>query len=524
MVESLIPLLAILCPAFAAPLILLFGKHPNIREGWTIAAGLAMFSLIFSMIHTVLSGDVVDCVLFQTIFRDSLSGYLKIGFRVDAFGLIFALTSSSLWILVSFYSIGYMRSLREHAQTRYFFSFAFAILGAIGVALSRNLITMYIFYEILTVSTYPLVAHDQTPEAISGGRKYLAYLMTAGVFFLFGVIMVYVLTGTTDFTNGGIKALSALAPTHKLILTVCFFCFLLGFMKAAWMPFHSWLPTAMVAPTPVSALLHAVAVVKAGVFGIVRVVCYIYGVDLMHSLGLGLALACIAGFTMIVANLFAIAQDNLKRRLAYSTINQLSYIILGAALLTQDGVRGAMMHIPFHGYMKITLFLCAGAIMVASGKKNISEMAGIGRAMPVTMLAFSVGALGMCGIPPVVGFISKWYLCLGSYQASLTYSPVMIIFLFTLLIASLLDVVYFFPIIHTAFFKEPEDKDEDGKEPQIKEAPIFMLVPLTITAIFSIIFFIAFILRAVGVFAPYMDILSLHIYELVRIAAGNVFI
>jgi len=170
--------------------------------------------------------------------------------------------------------------------------------------------------------------------------------------------------------------------------------------------------------------------------------------------------------------------------------------------------------------MKITLFLCAGAIMVASGKKNISEMAGIGRAMPITMLAFSVGALGMCGIPPAVGFISKWYLCLGSYQASLAYSPVMIIFLFTLLIASLLDVVYFFPIIHIAFFKEPED--EDGKESKMKEAPIFMLVPLTITAIFSIIFFMAFILRAVGVFAPYMDILSLHIYDLVRIAAGNV--
>ncbi len=517
---SVIPLLVILCPALAAPLILLSSKHPNMREGWTIAAGLAMFSLIYSMIQRVLSGDVVDCVLFQTMFLDSHSpsGYLEIGFRVDAFGLIFALTSSSLWILVSFYSIGYMRSLREHAQTRYFFCFAFAIFGAIGVALSRNLVTMYIFYEILTVSTYPLVIHDQTEEAISAGRKYLAYLMTAGVFFLFGVIMVYILTGTTDFTAGGIEELSALAPTHKLILMVVFFCFLLGFMKAAWMPFHSWLPTAMVAPTPVSALLHAVAVVKAGVFGIVRIVCYIYGVDLMDSLGLGLVLASIAGFTMIVANLFAIAQDNLKRRLAYSTINQLSYIILGAALLTHDGIRGAMMHIPFHGYMKITLFLCAGAIMVASGKKNISEMAGIGRAMPVTMLAFSVGALGMCGIPPVVGFISKWYLCLGAYQASQVYSPVMIIFLFILLIASLLDVVYFFPIILVAFFKEPEDRDELMR---IKEPSPFMVVPLAITALFSIIFFLAFILRPIGIVSPYIDVISLHIYDLVRTAVSG---
>ncbi len=519
MTESLIPLLVILCPASVAPLILLFSKHPNIRECWTIAGGITMFSLIFSMIHTILGGNTIDCVLFQTIFPDSLAGYLKIGFRVDAFGLIFALTSSSLWILVSFYSIGYMRSLKEHAQTRYYFCFAFAIFGAIGVALSRNLVTMYIFYEILTVSTYPLVIHDQTAEAMSAGRKYLAYLMTAGVFLLFGTVMVYVLTGTTDFTGGGITALKALAPTHKLILIVVFFCFLLGFMKAAWMPFHSWLPTAMVAPTPVSALLHAVAVVKAGVFGIVRVVCYIYGVDLMGALGLGLALASIAGFTMIVANLFAIAQDNLKRRLAYSTINQLSYIILGAALLTHNGVSGAMMHIPFHGFMKITLFLCAGAIMVASGKRNISEMAGIGKVMPVTMLAFSIGALGMCGLPPVIGFISKWYLCLGSYEAYQAYSPVMLLFLFVLLAASLLDVVYFFPIIHIAFFREPEDADALN---DVKEAPGFMLIPLSITAIFSVLFFLAFILRWVGIFSPYIDLLSMHIYDLVRIAADNI--
>ncbi len=501
MVELMTPLLVILCPAIAAPMILLFGKRPNIREGWTIAAGIAMFSLVLSMLPTILAGDVIKCTFFQTLFEG-----VALGFKVDAFGLIFALTASSLWILVSFYSIGYMRALEEHAQTRYFFYFAIAIFGAIGIAMSANLLTMFVFYEILTVSTYPLVIHDQTPEALSAGRKYFAYLLTSGVFFLFAVMMTYYLTGTTDFTNGGIPALGS---ASRLTVTILFFCFLLGFLKAAWMPFHSWLPTAMIAPTPVSALLHAVAVVKAGVFGIVRIVCFIYGVDLMTSLGLGLALACIAAFTMIVANLFAIAQDNLKRRLAYSTINQLSYIILGAALLTQDGIRGAMMHIPFHGYMKITLFLCAGAIMVATGKKNISEMAGIGRTIPVTMLAFTITAFGMCGIPPAVGFISKWYLCLGSVRAYETISPVMITFLFVLLIASLLDVVYFFPIIHTAFFK----KAEGGIE-EVKEAPLFMLIPLSITAIFSVIFFMDFILG--------LNIISMYIYELVEIAVGNV--
>jgi formate hydrogenlyase subunit 3/multisubunit Na+/H+ antiporter MnhD subunit len=514
MVEMLTPLFVILCPLIAAPLILLLGKWPNIRDGVAIAAGIATFSLVLSMINPILNGDVIS-ISFQTL----LPG-VEIGFKVDAFGMLFALTSSSLWILVTIYSIGYMRSLKEHAQTRFFFSFALAIFGALGIAMSANLVTMFIFYEILTVSTYPLVIHDQTAEALSAGHKYFAYLLTSGTFFLFGVMLTYYLTGTTDFTNGGIAALEALNPLHKWTLIILFFCFLLGFLKAAWMPFHSWLPSAMVAPTPVSALLHAVAVVKAGVFGIVRIVCYIYGVDLMTSLGLGLALACIAGFTMIVANLFAIAQDNLKRRLAYSTINQLSYILLGAALLTPDGIKGAMMHIPFHGYMKITLFLCAGAIMVATGKKNISEMAGIGKTMPVTMLAFTVGALGMCGIPPAVGFISKWFLCAGSVEAAETISPVMIIFLFVLLIASLLDVVYFFPIIHTAFFKDPEGV---AGEPKVKEAPPSVVIPLAITATFSIIFFLAFILRPVEMLAPYVDMLSMHIYDLVDIAVGNVF-
>jgi len=477
--ELMTPLFAILCPLIAAPLILLSKRHPNIREGWTIVASVAMFALVLSMAPKILSGEVIECIFFQTIFEG-----VTFGFKIDAFGLIFAITSSSLWILVSLYSIGYMRALNEHAQTRFFFYFCIALVGAIGVAFSGNLLTFFVFFEILTVSTYPLVIHEQTPEALSGGHKYFAYLLTGGCFFLFAIMMTYYLTGTTDLTPGGISALGSASQT---ILIVMFFCFLLAFMKAAWMPFHSWLPTAMVAPTPVSALLHAVAVVKAGVFGIVRIVCYVYGVDLMHELGLWLVLAVIAAFTMIVGSFFAIAQDNLKRRLAYSTISQLSYIILGAALLTSDGIKGAMLHIPFHGFMKITLFMCAGAIMVATGKKNISEMAGIGKQIPVTMLAFSITALGMCGIPPVCGFISKIYLCFGAWSLD-QYG---VIFLAVILTSSLLDVLYFFPIIYTAFFRElPEGERSGTGEGEIKEAPIFMLVPLTITAIFSIIFFI----------------------------------
>ena len=495
--ELMTPLFVILCPAIAAALILASRNRPNIREGWTIAASLATFLLVLSMAPEILKGETIKCILFQPMFKN-----IYIGFKVDAFGEIFAITASSLWILVSIYSIGYMRALKEHAQTRYFFAFCLAIFGGLGVALSANLLTMFLFYEIITVSTYPLVIHEQTPEALRAGHKYFAYLITAGAFLLFGIMTLYYFTGTTEFTAGGIQALGS-AP--QLIAIVLFFCFLLGFMKAAWMPFHSWLPTAMVAPSPVSALLHAVVVVKAGVFGIVRLVCYVYGVDLMHELNLWLVLAIIASFTMIVGSFFAIAQDDLKKRLAYSTISQLSYIILGAALLTPNGVRGAMLHIPFHGYMKITLFLCAGAIIVATKKKKISEMAGIGKTMPITMLAFSVAALGMVGIPPVAGFISKFYLCLGAWAVP---SPYGMMFLAVILISSLLDVIYFFPIIYTAFFKKPEGEISGSGEEKIKE-PLLMVVPLSITAIFSIIFFVY----------PNM----FYIFDLAKMAIGDLF-
>jgi formate hydrogenlyase subunit 3/multisubunit Na+/H+ antiporter MnhD subunit len=472
--ESPQPLFALLCPALGSILILVFGKRPNLREAWTLLASLFQFLIILSMVPIILKGERIESYLF-TMFPG-----IDFVFRVDAFGLLFALTASSLWILVSIYSIGYMRALKEHAQTRFYFCFALAILGAVGVALSGNLVTMYIFYEILTVSTYPLVAHEQSSEALFAGRKYLAYLLTGGCFLLGAVALTYSIAGTTDFRPGGVLTGTMASRSMFLIL---FILFIIGFMKAAYMPFHSWLPSAMVAPTPVSALLHAVAVVKAGVFGVVRTVTYVYGIDLMQELGLGILLASFAGFTMIVASLFAIAQDNLKRRLAYSTISQLAYIVFGVALLSPMGITGAMLHIPFHGFMKITLFLCAGSILVASGKKNISEMAGIGRSMPITMLAFTVGALGMSGLPPACGFISKWFLGVGTVEAD------SLVFLAVLLISSLLDVVYFFPIIYTAFFGNRErGKLSLSQGEKIKEAPMSMVIPLGITAIFSIIF------------------------------------
>ena len=505
------PVLAILCPIIVSFLILLSGRRPNIRESWTIIGSILLFLIILSMTPFVLKEGAIKCTLFE------LFPGVDFAFNVDAFGLIFATTSSCLWILVSLYSIGYMRGLEEHAQTRYYFCFALAILGAIGIALSANLVTLYVFYEILTLSTYPLVAHDESPEALYGGHKYLAYLLTAGVFFLLGILVTYFLVGTTDFNPHGILK-PALSSTSRLVLQILFFVFMLAFMKAAWMPVHSWLPTAMVAPTPVSALLHAVAVVKAGVFGIIRTVYYVYGVSLMHELNLGVALGCVAAFTIIVANLYAIGQVNLKRLLAYSTINQLSLIILGAAILSPMATTGAMIHIPFHGFMKITLFLCAGAIIAITGKTEINQMAGIGRQMPKTMLAFTIAAFGMCGAPPVAGFISKWHFCLGAIQSG------QIFFLLVILVGSLIDVVYFYPVIRKAFFeKVPKaeilEVDLEKKVAVYSEKLevvetkrplyLFMIIPLSITAIFSII---------LCLFPN-----TFHLYDLAQMAIKDIF-
>jgi len=504
------PVWALICPAIVALLILFSAKRPNLRESWTLLGSAALCYIVLSMTPIVLAHGPIQFSWFD-LFPD-----VKFAFRVDALGLIFATTSSCLWILVSIYSIGYMRSLKEHAQTRYYFSFALALSGAVGVAFAANLVTMFIFYEILTISTYPLVAHEESPEALTAGHKYLAYLLTGGVFFLIGILMTYALVGTTDFSYQGILK-PALNSTTTITLQIVFFCFLLGFAKAAWMPVHSWLPSAMVAPTPVSALLHAVAVVKAGVFGIIRVVCHIYGIELMHTLGLGLALATVAAFTIIMANLYAVGQNNLKRMLAYSTINQLSFIILGVALLSPMAVTGAMLHIPFHGFMKITLFLCAGAIAAIAGKKTISDLAGLGKALPVTLGAFLIGAFGMCGAPPLSGFISKWHIGLGAVESGAFF------FLLIIFVGSLLDVVYFFPVIRTAFFgKMPADETMTNEKEKIdlfagkkrilenrQAIYLLMIVPLAVTAIFSIL---------LCLFPN-----TLYIYDLAQTAVKNIF-
>ena len=468
-IVSIKPLLAVLITLLAAVLILFTGeRNRNLREFWTLLASILKFSIVISMVPLILKGNVIEYTII------SLTPGIALQFRVDSLGMFFGVLASFLWIITSVYSIGYVRSLDEHAQTRYFFNFALCLSAAMGIAFAGNLLTLFVFYEILTVATWPLVYHKETKGAVMAGRKYLVYTLTAGMAILFGTLLIYSITGTTDFRPGGFLSGHGSAGMLRFIFVIL----ILGFgVKAAVMLLHEWLPSAMIAPTPVSALLHAVAVVKAGVFGCLKVVLYVFGPQLLHELNLWLVLAYFVSFTVIVSGMYALAQDNLKRRLAFSTINNLAIIIMGAAMLTPSGITGAIFHMGGHGFMKITLFFVAGAIYVKTRKENISELNGIGRQMPLTMGAFAIGAMGIAGLPPVCGFISKWYMALGTLEAHEVF------FLFVLLISAMMDIAYFFPIIYNSFFK----KCEEDIVVRFNEAPMMMVIPLMLTAILSII-------------------------------------
>jgi multicomponent Na+:H+ antiporter subunit D len=465
------PLLAVLVSAVGALLIVGTGeRRANLREAWSIAAGILQFAIVVSMIPAVRADRTLQCALFQI-----LPG-IELAFRVDAFGLLFALGASLLWIATSFYSIGYMRSLEEHAQTRYFACFALALSATLGIAFAANLFTLFLFYEGLTLATYPLVAHKETAEARAGARKYIIYLLgTAKVFLLAAIILTYNVAGTLEFRPGGILPAAAVA-TEPTVLYAVFALFLFGFAKNAVMPLHSWLPAAMVAPTPVSALLHAVAVVKAGVFATVRVFLFVFGADAMRDLGVDRLALAVASLTILGGSLLALRQDNLKLRLAFSTVSQLSYVILGTALLNPSGIVGGIAHVTNHAVSKITLFLCAGSIYVSTHETEISRMGGLARRMPWTMAAFAIASFSMVGLPPASGFVSKWYLALGSVEHGNLW------LLSVLLASSLLTAAYLGPVVYTAYFEETPAPARQ----EVAEVP-WMVVPLVFSALVSLL-------------------------------------
>ena len=421
-----------------AILIGVFGRWPNLREGVTLLTAVSLLAIVGGLVTPVLEGARPSWEAVEVLPRSFLA------FKVEPLGMVYALLASFLWIFNSIYSIGYMRATNEKDQTRFYVCFALAIASVMGIAFSANLLTMFIFYETLTLSTYPLVTHKRSPEAKRSGRIYLSILLLTSIcLFLFAVLWTWVLAGHTDFVPGGLLA-GLGTPT---VLWVIFILFVMGTGKAAVMPFHFWLPAAMVAPTPVSALLHAVAVVKAGVFIVLKVAVYVIGVEQISAHDLGTGLSALAAATVIIASLAALVQDNLKARLAYSTVSQLSYIVLAATLGSALGViGGGGCTSPCHGFAKITLFFCAGAIYVATKKTKVSELDGLGKAMPITMFAFLLGALSNIGLPPLGGAWSKWYLALGTLDSGQQ------LFLLVYLVSSLLNVAYLLPIPIRAFF------------------------------------------------------------------------
>jgi multicomponent Na+:H+ antiporter subunit D len=465
-------LACLLIPIAGAGAILVSSRlGDNLRETATLVTAGALAWAVWSLLPQIMDGGRPQVKLLEIVPG------IDVAFAIEPLGMLFAALASGLWIINSIYSIGYMRGNRESKQTRFYVFFALSLAATIGIAFAANLFTLFLFYEALTLLTYPLVSHKGDAKTLRSARVYLGVLLTTSIGLLLpAIIWTYMVAGGGDFTAGGILAGKLEGPALGLLLGL----FVFGIGKAAVMPVHRWLPAAMVAPTPVSALLHAVAVVKAGVFSITKVIVYVFGVDHLFSTPSSGWLLYAAAFTIIVASLVALRQQNLKRLLAYSTVAQLSYVIMAAAILKPLAEIGASIHMVAHAFGKITLFFAAGAIYTASKKTEIGQLAGIGRRMPWTMAAFTIGALSMIGVPPTGGFVSKWFILAGAFQAD-NYVAI-----FTIITSTVLNAAYFLPIVFLAWF----GREAADNAPQHGEAPLPIVVALTMTAALTILFFL----------------------------------
>lgn len=453
---------AVAIPFAASALMLLTRRR---AEAWTLAAAALTPMLAASLWPDMRAAEASSISLIGLLPGAPLA------FRVDGLGLTFALLASGLWAVTSVYSIGYASTTRLEHRTRFHACFAASIGATLGIAFAANVITLLVFYEVLTVATYPLVAHKGTSEARSAGRRYLAYTLTAGLSLTVATAWTWLIAGTLEFSGGGF--LQGRVTSGALAALAALYLFGCG-VKAAIMPAHAWLPSAMVAPTPVSALLHAVAVVKAGVFGCLRVIGYVIGPSGLAESGVGPALAWLCAGTIVAGSLMALAQDKIKRRLAYSTIVHLSYIVLGGALLAPHGMQGAVLHMVNHGLAKITLFFCAGSIYATTHAERVSEISGLGRKMPWTFAAFAIAALGLIGLPGLCGFVSKFALARGAIEAG-AY-----VHLAVLVGASVVTGAYLLPILATAYLGKAASEG--------REAPRAMLLPTLVTATLVVVF------------------------------------
>lgn len=470
------PLIAVLVPLAVIPFILFFGeRRRNLRELSIIVAGFVLLIVNNGIYRDVVAGRTAESGEFP------LLGSFGLKLAAEPMGVTFALLASFLWVVTTVYSIGYMRGHDEKNQTRFYTCFAIALAAVMAAAYADNLLTLFVAYEALSLSTFPLVAHAGNDASKRAGRVYLGILLGTSIgFFLPAIIWTASAAGSLDFVPGGVLADSGIGRGGLAVLLALF---VFGIGKAAVMPLHRWLPAAMVAPTPVSALLHAVAVVKTGVFSILKIVTYTFGIDTISVAGAAEWLLPFAAFTVIAASVVAFTKDNLKARLAYSTIGQLSYIVLAALLATTMSITGGTLHIVMHAFGKITLFFCAGAILVAAHRSLISELDGIGRRMPITMGAFFVGSLGIIGLPPAGGVWSKLLIAGGSLDTGTMFWAIV------LLLSTLLNIAYLLPIPMRAFLR-PDPGVAPGERSPWQEAPFPSLWAIVLTALATVLLFL----------------------------------
>lgn len=471
--DQLLPLLVLATSLITGVVIFLLGEQRvRARTVLNLAGAVVKLVLVAVMIHGVFTGHVYET---RWAFLPGMDFVL----RADAMTILFSSLSAVLWLVTTVYAIGYLEGSPN--RRRFFGYFSFCVTATMGVSLAGNLLTFFVFYELLTLTTYPLLTHRGTEASLRAGGMYLRYTLLGSAAILMAMIWLYVLAGPFDFREEG--AIRFLGAEHRDALVVIFFLLVGGFgVKAALAPLHRWLPEAMVAPAPVSALLHAVAVVKAGAFGIVRVVYDVYGVTFAAQLGVLTALAVAASFTIVFGSVRALFQNDLKRRLAYSTVSQVSYIALGVAILGPASTIGGLVHLAHQGIMKITMFFCAGNLAETLGIHKISELKGVGRRMPWTMAAFTIAALGMIGVPPLAGFISKWYLGVGAVESGDFWV------LGVLAVSSLLNAAYFLPILHAAWFQPHEGDWPHEHHPRGRfETSLWLLLPPVLTALLVVL-------------------------------------
>ncbi len=492
-VVSVIPFVAVLLPIVGAILVRPLSRiSESVRNVMLVCTCLLSSAAVLWLMPGVLRGTVYDVHLAR------MTPSIWLYFRVDAMGMLFAGTVAVIWILAVTHSTGYMAD--EHRQNRYYVFLMLALAWTLGIAFAGNLMTLLVFYELFSILTYPLVVQEETPEAIAAGTKYIIYILFGGGFVMLGILATYFLGGIHAFGAEGLLSIEY----GRTALLAIFWCFIIGFgVKAALVPLYGWVPDAHpAAPSPFSAVLSGV-MVAAGSFGILRVVFNVFGVDLIRELGVAPPLSWVAAATVLIGAVLAVGQDDIKRRLAYSTISQMGYVILGLSMLGPLATTGALIHIVNHAFMKGTLFLCVGLMIKQTGIRRVSKMGGIAKRLPVNMVAFTVCCLAMIGTPPLSGFIGKWYLGLGMIEVD---EP---LYLFVLLGGALLAAMYLLPIVYFAYFKPTEDEPEQEATGH-REAPWSMLVPVVAGTVITV-------LLGVAAWSPYAPL------ELARMAAEAFF-